>query len=88
MDRVETVCLDFHGVIAILIGELADTGQVGMTVGLASTIMRTSIIVLPPLFGHLVDISGSYWLGWRVAALVAFLSTLTLLAFGRDPQRR
>ena len=80
--------ISFHGVFTTLIGELADSGQVGTTVGLVSMVMRASMIVMPPLFGYVVDISDSYSLGWRLAAAVALFCTLALLAFGRDAKRR
>ncbi|MFC2066972.1 hypothetical protein ACFLUO_08030 [Chloroflexota bacterium] len=62
-----------------------------MTLGIASTVWHVSMTVMPPLFGYLgylVDISGSYSLGWRVVAAVAFVSTLGLLSFGRERQQR
>jgi len=80
--------LSWQGVFTALIGEIADEGQVGITTGFANTMMRIAIVVMPPLFGYLVDASGSYELSWRVTALVAFLSTLTLFIFGREPQRQ
>ena len=80
--------LSFHGVLLTLIGEQAEPGQVGVTVGVATTAFQVSMIVMPPLFGYLVDISSSYSLGWRTAAAVALVCTLALLAFGREPQHR
>lgn len=80
--------LSWPGVFTTLIGEMADEGQVGITIGFVNTIMRIAVIILPPLFGYLVDTSGSYELAWRVTALLAFLSTLILLLFSREPQRQ
>lgn len=78
--------LAFHGVLAVLLGELADTGQIGTTLGVASTMYHICMIVIPPIFGYLVDMSG-YTLAWKVAAVAAFALTLALLIFGREPQR-
>ncbi|MFC2001538.1 MFS transporter [Chloroflexota bacterium] len=80
--------ISFHGVLATIIGEQAEAGQVGVTMGLASTLNNVSQVVMPPLFGYLVDISDSYSLVWRGTAAVALICTLALLTFGRDPQRR
>ena len=78
--------LSFHGVLITLIGEQAEPGQVGVTVGVASAAFHVCMIVMPPLFGYLVDISSSYSLGWRTIAALALFGTLALLVFGRDHQ--
>ncbi|MFC2042209.1 MFS transporter [Chloroflexota bacterium] len=80
--------LSFHGVILTLIGEQAEAGEVGMTIGLASTMNQLSQAIMTPLFGYLVDTSGSYGFAWRAAAAVALVVTLALLTFSREPQRR
>ncbi|MFC2067348.1 MFS transporter [Chloroflexota bacterium] len=80
--------LSFQGVLITHNGEQAEAGLVGVTLGIASTVWHVSMTVMPPLFGYLVDISGSYSLAWRVAAAVAFVITLGLLGFGRERQRR
>ncbi|MFC2066500.1 MFS transporter [Chloroflexota bacterium] len=84
---IGTSTFSFHGVLTALIGETADTGQVGTTTGFSNTLMRTGTLVVPPIFGYLVDVSSSYSLSWRVAAGAALVSTLALLAFGREPRR-
>ncbi|MFC1985289.1 MFS transporter, partial [Chloroflexota bacterium] len=80
--------LSFHGVFFTLIAEKAEPGHVGVTSGVALTAFQVSQIVIPPLFGYLVDISSSYSLSWRAAAAIALVGTLALLAFGREPQHR
>ena len=77
--------ISFHGVNAVLTGELAKAGQVGITTGVANMAYHAGMITLPPLFGFLVDISGSYSLAWRVFAGLALISSLALLAFVREP---
>ncbi|MFC2067235.1 MFS transporter [Chloroflexota bacterium] len=79
--------LSFHGVLITLTGEQAEAGLVGVTLGIASTVWHISMLIVPPCFGYVVDISGSYSLGWRVAAAVAFVSTLGLLGLGREQRR-
>ncbi|MFC1956359.1 MFS transporter [Chloroflexota bacterium] len=80
--------LSFHGVILTLMGEYAEPGQAGVTLGVAMTATQVSMIVMPPLFGYLVDISSSYSLVWRITAAVALVCTLALLVFGRESQHR
>jgi len=80
--------LSYHGVLHTLVGEQADAGQVGMTIGLASTLSHVSMMIMTPLFGYLVDITSSYSLAWRVAAAVALVCTLALMVFGKESQRR
>ncbi|MFC1918124.1 MFS transporter [Chloroflexota bacterium] len=76
--------LSFHGVFITAIGEQAKTGQIGVTVGLSTTINSIVQMLTPPLFGYLVDITDSYRLVWRGTAAVAFLSTLALIVFTRQ----
>ncbi|MFC2067230.1 MFS transporter [Chloroflexota bacterium] len=80
--------LSFHGVLLTFIGEQAEPGQVGVTVGIATAATQVTQMVMPPLFGYVVDISSSYSLGWRATAAVALVCTLALLTFCREPQHR
>ena len=80
--------LSFQGVFLTLIGEQAEPGQVGATVGVAMTATTVGMIVMPFLFGYLIDMNDSYRLAWMVTAAVALLGTLALLAFGKDAQHR
>lgn len=80
--------MSFHGVLLTLIGEQAEPGQVGVTVGVASTTVQISVILMPPLFGYLVDVSGSYSISWSTSAALALVFTLALLFFSKEPQRR
>ncbi len=80
--------ISFHGVSNTLIGEQAEAGQVGLTVGVASTANNINQVIMPPIFGLLVDITSSYSLAWRAVAAIALVCTLALMVFGREPQRR
>jgi len=62
---------------AVLLSELADREQVGTTIGYASTVSRTGIVVAPPLFGFLAD-AASYQTAW-LALVGAILVGLLLL---------
>ncbi len=80
--------MSYQGVLTTLIGEQAEPGQVGGTVGFASMGNHACQMLMPPLFGFLVDLTSSYPLGWRVAAAVALAVTLALMAFSKEPQGR
>lgn len=67
--------LAWQGVFLTYIGESASKEQAGMALGLGNAMGYLGILVGPPLFGLVVDASGSYRLGWMMlaaSALVAF----------------
>ncbi|MFC2066499.1 MFS transporter [Chloroflexota bacterium] len=78
----------FHGVFVTLVGEQARAEAIGVTMGVEAMVNRASMVASPPLFGYLVDISSSYSLAWRVAAVIAVACTLFFMTFTREPQRR
>ena len=79
--------LSWQGVFATLIGELAGVEQSGTALGAVNTVTRVSMIMIPPLFGLIVDVSDSYSIGWLVVAATALVCTLGLVVFGREPHR-
>ena len=79
------VIMAWPGVFTTYVSELAGIGSAGTAIGSVSTVMLASVILVPPIFGLLVDISGSYHFAWGVAAAVALISTLVLSGFGNEP---
>lgn len=75
------------GVWGLLLAELAGPNLTGTAIGFAGTIMRMGPFITAPLFGLIVDKSGSYDVGWWMAAGLAGLGTL-LLAFLRPQAHR
>jgi ACS family hexuronate transporter-like MFS transporter len=59
---------------SVLLAELSEPGKVGMTIGYASTVSRTGIVVAPLVFGMLADGAGyrAAWLTLAGAILVGF----------------
>lgn len=70
--------LGWTTVAITLVGEIAGREAVGAAVGLASFMNNLGIIVGPPAFGALVDVTGSYQLAWFVLSPVALLVAAAL----------
>ena len=79
--------IGFGGVYLTLISELGGKGGAGKATGLGMTVTLGGSILGPPLFGYIVDISGSYELAWLSLASVAGLCVLVLF-FVREGKRR
>jgi len=79
--------LSWAGIVITIVSERAEPDKVGITTGLVLTLNRISIVAMPPLFGWLIDASGSYGAGWQMAAGLALLTTLVILIFGRQSTR-
>jgi len=67
--------IGWHGSWIALIAELAGPEKQGRTLGLAMSIMYPGIIVLPPLFGWLVDYTQVWELAWSMLAGVLILGS-------------
>ena len=67
----------------VVVAEVAGAERSGTALGTVNTVLRIGMVSSPPLFGLLVDMSGSYTLAWGAAAGVAFISTLALPVFAR-----
>lgn len=70
--------MGWNGLYLALISELVGTRMAGLSIGLSNTGAFLGIVVLPPLFGFLVDHSGSYRLAWMGLAGMILLA-LSLL---------
>ena len=67
----------------VVVAEVAGAERSGTALGTVNTVLRIGMVSSPPLFGLLVDISGSYTVAWGGAAGVAFISTAMLPIFAR-----
>ena len=63
------------GLFGTLAGEIGGHANAGFAAGLAAAVVNLGIIVGPPLFGLLVDVSGSYVLSWVAMAVAGGLTT-------------
>jgi len=78
--------IGFGGIFLTLMSEFGGKHGAGKAAGLGGTITMCGIILGPVIFGHIVDISGSYELAWLSLAFVAALC-LPMLFFVREEKR-
>jgi ACS family hexuronate transporter-like MFS transporter len=77
----------FQGVSYALIGELAGPAQTGAALGLVITVNSLGTIFGNPLFGYLVDRTGSYSIAWQALAGLIFVGIAALMVFLKEPRR-
>lgn len=68
-----------HGVLITFVTELAGKELAGTAMGVSITITYIGIIIGPPVFGHIADITRSYGLSWLVFGIASALATFSLL---------
>ena len=71
--------IGWHGNWTALLAELAGPERHGRTIGAAMTIMYPGIIVLPPIFGILVDLTHNWHLAWTFQAVILLIGTLLII---------
>ena len=74
------------GLFGTLAGETAGPAAAGAAAGVTAAIDNVGIFIGPPLFGSIVDRSGSYTPAWWALVGAAVLAAC-LLAFVREPHR-
>ncbi len=65
----------WYGPWIALVSETAPPGRIGFMIGLAMAINQIAVVLAPPAFGWLRDVSGTFVYGW-LALLVATLIAL------------
>jgi MFS family permease len=82
------ICLvGYQGVSYALIGELAGKAKTGTALGMMITINAACATLGTPLFGYIVDRSGSYAIAWRVLAAALTAGILGLATLLEEPRR-
>lgn len=76
--------IGWHGLFVTVVSELAGRDSAGSALGFSLTFLQFSIIISPPAFGLLVDLTHSYPLGWQVVAGLMALGTVWLAALLRE----
>lgn len=79
--------IGFGGVYLTLLSELGGQGGAAKAAGFGASIGIGGSILGPPVFGYIVDASGSYGIAWLSQAFMAALCVL-LLTFVREEERK
>ena len=82
---VGITALGWPAVLGTLIVELAGPALAGTSIGFLAIVSRVSAFV-PPLFGLVVDRTGSYEMGWWMMAGVAAIGTLLVALVRHQPR--
>ena len=77
----------YQGVSYALIGELAGTTRTGVAMGLMITINAGAATLGTPLFGYIVDRTGSYALAWQCLAGAIALGCVGMAIFLKETVR-
>jgi predicted MFS family arabinose efflux permease len=81
------VCLvGYQGVSYALIGELAGKAKTGSALGMMITINAACATLGTPLFGYIVDQTGSYPIAWMLLAGVLGVGVLGLATLLEEPR--
>lgn len=82
------VCLvGYQGVSYALIGELAGKARTGAALGVMITINAGCATLGTPLFGYMVDRTGSYAPAWQALACALLLGVAGLMLLLKEPAR-
>jgi ACS family hexuronate transporter-like MFS transporter len=86
---VAGVCIvGYQGVSYALIGELAGKARTGAGLGMMITINAAAATVGTPVFGYIVDRTGSYPIGWSVLAATISAGVVALAILLKEPRRQ
>ena len=83
---VGTVTLGRTGVYVVFLAELAGPALTGTTMGLQAMLATLAGIGITPLFGLIVDQTGSYAMAWWMMAAFSGLGVLLLAIIGSRPR--
>jgi sugar phosphate permease len=82
------LCLvGYQGVSYALIGELAGKTRTGAAMGIMITINAGAATIGTPLFGYIVDKTGSYPIAWQALTGAIALGCIGLAIFLKEPRR-
>jgi predicted MFS family arabinose efflux permease len=77
----------YQGVSYALISELGGQARAGYALGLMVAVNSLGVIFGTPLFGYIVDSTGSYAAAWQALAAVVLAGTLVFAFFVKDEER-
>ncbi|MDD5038504.1 MAG: MFS transporter [Dehalococcoidales bacterium] len=79
--------MSWGGLSLTLVGEFAGKELAGTVTGMATVFGMLANMAGPPIFGYIVDTTGSYKMAWLLLAIMALLATV-LLFFVREERRK
>jgi len=79
--------IGWGGLNLTLVGEMAGVELAGRVTSIVSLIVSGGVALGPPLFGYIVDTTGSYQLAWLFCTGLCAIN-VTLLFFVREERRR
>ena len=59
------------GLFFTTVTEVAPAGSAGVATGVALMFSRVGVMVAPPIFGHIADVTGVYATSWVVLAVAS-----------------
>lgn len=68
----------YNGVWMTIIVELVQKEKSGLATGVTVTISSWGVLIIPPLFGYIVDTSGTFTYGWLYVAVLMMVVVLVL----------
>jgi len=77
----------YQGVSYALIGEMAGRARTGAALGMMITINSACATLGTPVFGYIVDRTGSYAFAWQMLAVLLALGIVGLATLLREPRR-
>ena len=81
------MAIGWGGLYATLAGELAGKESVGMASGVVGAALVLGVMTGPPLFGYIVDSTGSFQIAWLVMALFGVVSVLFMTLIREHKKR-
>jgi MFS transporter, ACS family, aldohexuronate transporter len=77
----------YQGVSYALIGEIAGRSRTGAGLGMMITINAGAATLGTPMFGYIVDYTGSYAVGWQVLAATIAIGVVGLALFLKESRQ-
>ncbi len=81
------VGIGWGGLHLTLVAEFAGRELAGTVTGMSAVLILFANMVGPPVFGYIVDTTGSYQIAWQFLAIMAVLAVV-FLVFMREEKRR
>lgn len=76
------LAMGWSGVYLTTVGEIAGKRQAGMATGLSLLFIRMGMIIGPPIFGRIADMTGSYRNSWLIFSFIILGTSFLFLLKG------